>query len=59
MCFGADMIAQDRRISGKIVSAGDDLHPGVSVQIKGTGKGASTDATGGNYSIAFLKERQP
>lgn len=54
LLFGCAMsiIAQDRRISGKIVSAGDGSPlPGVSVQIKGTGKGASTDATG-SYSIS-------
>lgn len=46
------MIAQDRRITGKVVSAGDGSPlPGVSVQIKGTSKGTSTDATG-NYTIS-------
>ncbi|MEY4540747.1 MAG: hypothetical protein RLZZ306_2504 [Bacteroidota bacterium] len=46
------MIAQDRRITGKIVSAGDNSPlPGVSVQIKGTGKGTSTDATG-NFAVS-------
>ena len=45
------MIAQDRRITGKVVSAGDGSPlPGVSVQVKGTSKGTSTDATG-SYSI--------
>ncbi len=46
------MIAQDRRITGKVVSSGDGSPlPGVSVQIKGTSKGTSTDATG-SYSIS-------
>ena len=46
------MIAQDRRITGKVVSAVDGSPlPGVSVQVKGTGKGASTDATG-NFAIS-------
>lgn len=52
--FGCSLslIAQDRRITGKVVSAGDGSPlPGVSVQIKGTGKGASTDASG-NYAIS-------
>ena len=45
------MIAQERRITGKVVSAADGSPlPGVSVQVKGTGKGASTDASG-NYVI--------
>ncbi len=46
------IIAQDRRITGKVVSAGDGSPlPGVSVQIKGTIKGTSTDATG-NYAVS-------
>ena len=46
------VIAQDRRITGKVVSAGDGSPlPGVSVQIKGTSKGTSTDATG-NYAVS-------
>ncbi len=54
MFFGCSlsMIAQDRRITGKIVSAGDNSPlPGVSVQVKGTSKGTATDASG-NYSIS-------
>jgi TonB-dependent starch-binding outer membrane protein SusC len=53
MFFGCSlsMIAQDRRITGKVVSAGDSSPlPGVSVQVKGTSKGTATDATG-NFSI--------
>ena len=52
--FGCSLslLAQDRRITGKVVSAGDSSPlPGVSVQIKGTSKGTSTDATG-NYAIS-------
>jgi TonB-dependent starch-binding outer membrane protein SusC len=46
------MIAQDRRITGKVVSAGDGSPlPGVSVQIKGSSKGTSTDASG-NYAVS-------
>ncbi|MCU0468374.1 MAG: TonB-dependent receptor [Arcicella sp.] len=45
------MLAQDRRITGKVVSAVDGSPlPGVSVQVKGTNKGTSTDATG-SYAI--------
>ena len=45
--YTLSMIAQERRITGKIVSAGDNAPlPGVSVQIKGTGQGTSTDALG-------------
>ena len=52
--FGCTLsiVAQDRRITGKVVSAGDSSPlPGVSVQIKGTSKGTSTDATG-NYAVS-------
>jgi len=43
--------AQDRRITGKVTSAEDNLPlPGVSVVVKGTTKGATTDA-GGMYSL--------
>jgi TonB-dependent starch-binding outer membrane protein SusC len=54
MFFGCSlsMIAQDRRITGKVVSAGDSSPlPGVSVQVKGTSKGTATDATG-NFTIS-------
>jgi TonB-dependent starch-binding outer membrane protein SusC len=45
------MLAQDRRITGKVVSSVDGSPlPGVSVQVKGTNKGTSTDATG-SYAI--------
>ncbi len=46
------MIAQDRRITGKVVSAADGSPlPGVSVQVKGTAKGTATDASG-NYAVS-------
>ena len=46
------MMAQDRRITGKVVSAADGSPlPGVSVQVKGTAKGTSTDATG-SYTLS-------
>ena len=39
--------AQDRVISGKVVSAADNsILPGVSIVIKGTSKGTTTDANG-------------
>jgi TonB-linked SusC/RagA family outer membrane protein len=53
--FGCSLslLAQDRRITGKVVSAGDGSPlPGVSVQVKGSNKGTSTDATG-NYAISI------
>lgn len=45
-------LAQDRTVTGKVTSADDNQAiPGVSVVIKGTTRGTSTDAEG-NYSIA-------
>jgi TonB-linked SusC/RagA family outer membrane protein len=50
--FCVNIFAQDRKVSGKVTSAEDGSGlPGVSVQLKGTTKGSTTDATG-NYSIA-------
>ncbi|MDR6563478.1 MULTISPECIES: SusC/RagA family TonB-linked outer membrane protein [unclassified Arcicella] len=44
--------AQDRKVSGKVTSAEDGSGlPGVSVQLKGSAKGTTTDASG-NYSLA-------
>ncbi|WP_461081943.1 SusC/RagA family TonB-linked outer membrane protein [Spirosoma flavus] len=49
--FWSTAWAQDRRISGKVTSAEDNLPlPGVSVVLKGTTRGANTDASG-TYSI--------
>lgn len=47
--------AQDRRVIGKVTSAEDGAPlPGVSVSIKGTTKGTTTDADG-TYAIAASK----
>ncbi|RAJ94411.1 TonB-linked SusC/RagA family outer membrane protein [Larkinella arboricola] len=44
-------IAQDRQVTGKVVSAEDGSSlPGVSIQVKGTARGTQTDASG-NYSL--------
>jgi TonB-linked SusC/RagA family outer membrane protein len=49
--FCVNSFAQDRKIAGKVTSAEDGSGlPGVSVQVKGSTKGATTDATG-NYSL--------
>ena len=49
--FCVSIFAQDRKIVGKVTSAEDGSGlPGVSVQVKGSTKGATTDATG-NYSL--------
>ena len=50
--FCANLLAQDRKVSGKVTAAEDGAGlPGVSVQIKGSNNGTTTDASG-NYSIA-------
>jgi len=50
--FGVNLFAQDRKVTGKVTSAEDGSGlPGVSVQVKGSNKGTTTDASG-NYSIA-------
>jgi TonB-linked SusC/RagA family outer membrane protein len=52
MLIGFQGFAQDRLISGKITSSEDGSGiPGVSVSIKGTSKGTSSDADG-NYKIS-------
>lgn len=51
--FCVNVFAQDRKVSGKVTSTEDGSGlPGVSVQLKGTTKGSTTDANG-NYSIAI------
>lgn len=47
-----NVFAQDRKVTGKVTAAEDGSGlPGVSVQVKGSNKGTTTDASG-NYSIA-------
>lgn len=47
-----DLVAQDRTVKGKVSAQDDGMGlPGVSVSIKGTTRGAVTDATG-NYQLA-------
>ncbi len=51
MFICASTFAQDRKVSGKVTSAEDGSGlPGVSVQVKGSTKGTTTDATG-SYSL--------
>ena len=48
----ATIFAQDKKVSGKVTSAEDGSGlPGVTVQIKGTGKGTQSDVNG-NYSLS-------
>lgn len=48
----ASLFAQDRKVTGKVTSAEDGSGlPGVTVQIKGTGKGTQSDANG-NYAVS-------
>jgi TonB-dependent starch-binding outer membrane protein SusC len=47
-----NLLAQDRKVSGRVTAAEDGAGlPGVSVQLKGTNSGTTTDASG-NYTIA-------
>ena len=47
LVFGVQVFAQDQTVSGKITSADDGTPlPGVSVAVKGTSKGTTTDASG-------------
>lgn len=48
--FSVSLFAQDRAISGRIVSATGEGLPGASVRVKNTEAGTSTDATG-NFSL--------
>jgi len=48
----ATIFAQDKKVSGKVTSAEDGSGlPGVTVAIKGTGKGTQSDVNG-NYSLS-------
>ena len=48
----ASLFAQDKKVSGKVTSAEDGSGlPGVTVSIKGTGKGTQSDVNG-NYSLS-------
>jgi TonB-dependent starch-binding outer membrane protein SusC len=50
--FCVNVFAQDRKVTGKVTAAEDGSGlPGVSVQVKGSNKGATSDSNG-NYSIA-------
>ncbi|MBO0936288.1 TonB-dependent receptor [Fibrella sp. HMF5335] len=44
-------LAQERRVTGRVTSADDNAGiPGATIQVKGTTRGAQTDASG-NYSV--------
>ncbi|MGV3558171.1 SusC/RagA family TonB-linked outer membrane protein [Larkinella arboricola] len=49
--FALPALAQDRTVTGKVTSADDgSALPGVSIQLKGTNRGTTTDSEG-NYSL--------
>ncbi len=53
MSFCISIFAQDRKLTGKVTSAEDGSGlPGVSVQLKGSNKGTTTDANG-NYTLTL------
>lgn len=52
LLLSIQIFAQDRMVSGKVTSSEDGLGvPGVSIAVKGTTRGTSTDADG-NYKIS-------
>ncbi len=51
LLFCSTAMAQDRSVTGKITDANGTPMPGVSVLVKGTNKGTTTDADG-SYKIA-------
>jgi TonB-linked SusC/RagA family outer membrane protein len=48
--FSLSVIAQTKKVTGKVTADDGSPLPGVSVQVKGTSKGSQTDGDG-NYSI--------
>lgn len=49
--FAMQTYAQDRQVSGKVISAEDNSPiPGVSIAVKGTSRGTTTDASG-SYKV--------
>lgn len=48
---GLSLFAQDRTISGKVLADDGSALPGVSVTVRGTTRGATTDGDG-NYKIS-------
>jgi TonB-linked SusC/RagA family outer membrane protein len=48
---GLSLFAQDRTISGKVTADDGSLLPGVNISVRGTSRGATTDADG-NYKIS-------
>ena len=51
-CFALLANAQDQTVTGKVTTAEDgNIIPGVSVTVKGTARGANTDAEG-NYKVS-------
>ena len=52
LAFVFNIAAQDRTVSGKVTSSEDgSMLPGVSVKVKGTTRGVTTDGDG-NYKIS-------
>ena len=51
MFFSLSVFAQDLTVTGKVTDKGGDGLPGVTVQVKGTTKGAQTDLDG-RFSIS-------
>ncbi|MFC6997035.1 SusC/RagA family TonB-linked outer membrane protein [Rufibacter roseus] len=52
-----EVFAQQRNLTGKVTSAGGEPLPGVTVLVKGTTNGASTDVSG-NYLINLAENQE-
>ena len=50
LIYSVSSFAQDRRVTGKVVGADNQGIPGISVVVKGTRSGTSTDGTG-NFAL--------
>lgn len=52
LIYSVSSFAQDRKVTGKVVGADNQGIPGISVVVKGTRSGTSTDGTG-SFSLAI------
>jgi TonB-linked SusC/RagA family outer membrane protein len=52
LMFSSFVVAQNRTITGKVTSSGNEAQPGASIVLKGTNRGTVTDANG-NYTLSL------
>src|SRR5438552_16392102 len=58
LSFGVAELHAQNRVSGKVMGADNTALPGVTINVKGTGTGTTTDATG-SYSLDVTSEDVP